>query len=280
MKWLRANTIGKAEAVDKEANVLRGYVVAQEGPFKSQGRGEFDMKSLRTIVEMGNASGKGLKSRLGHPTLSDDGVGKFLGRSREFRLGRTFSTTLGRDVAAVRADLHFDKTAHDTPHGDLAGYVMSLAESDADAISSSLVLSTAEEVRLDDKRKPLTDDNGEPLPPLWRPTALHASDIVDTGDAVDGLLSASDLCKALSIGETADLSKVLRFDNVVRLGSQLLDGVFPNAERADIETRCLAWVQRYLDQRFGEEVIVETPRLDKALSRMCSKGHTSCFLAG
>lgn len=249
IEWLRAGVSGKAERVDREAGVLYGYVAAQEGPFKSEGRGEFDMKSLRAIVELGN-TGAGLKSRLGHPTLSDDGIGKFLGRGRDFRMGKAIDARTGKPVNAVRGDLHFDRSAYDTPHGNLASYVMGLAESDPNAISSSLVLEVDEEQQVDAKGKQLVDKEGNALPPLWRPKRLHASDIVDTGDAVDGLLSAGELAQALSVGLTPELSKLLRFDNVARLSTQLLDGMFKGADREEVERRCKAWLARYLAYRF------------------------------
>lgn len=261
--------LAPAEAVDKDRSILRGYVVAQAGPFKSQGRGEFDRESLETIIELGNDSDTGLKSRLGHPTMSDDGVGKFLGRSRDFRMSKAVDARTGKKVDAARADLHFDKTAKSTPHGNLADYVMDLAKSDAGAISSSLVLEVEETLRLEKDGTRAVGDDGEPLPPLWRPTALHASDIVDTGDAVDALLSPSELCQALDIGLTAELEKLLRFDNVARLSTQLLDGMFKNDNRGDIERRCLAWLKRYLELRFGEEVPqLSTPELDKRAARL------------
>src|SRR5262245_5501711 len=197
--WLRAGVAGKPEGVDRAAGMLRGYVVAQLGPFKSDGRGEFDDKSLEMIVELGNAAPKGLKSRLGHPTLSEDGIGKHLGRSRDYRMGKALDARTGKMVKAVRGDLVFDSSAHDTPHGDLAGYIMNLAESDPLALSSSLVLETDQVMRLEEDGTPKLGPDGEPLPPLWRPTKLHASDIVDTGDAVDGLLSAGELAQALSV---------------------------------------------------------------------------------
>lgn len=253
-RWLRAGVLGRVEAVDRAAQVLRGYVVAQEGPFKSDGRGEFDKPALQAIVKMGNAARKGLKSRFGHPTLSEDGLGKYLGRGQNFRMGTALDARTNKSVAAVRADLHFDPTASDTPHGNLADYVLNLAESDPEAISSSLVLEADEEYRLEKDGTATTGPDGEPLPPLWRPTALHASDIVDTGDAVDGLLSAGELAQALSVGLTPDLQKLLRFDNVARLSAQLLDGMFPSAGREEVERRCQAWLRRYLAFRFpGDE---------------------------
>lgn len=249
--YLSAKTAGRPESVDKTAKILRGFVVAQEGPFKSEGRGEFDKQSLQIIKELANAAPNGLKSRLGHPTMSDDGIGKFLGRARDFRLGLATSRETSQPVAAVRADLHFDKTAHDTPHGDLATYVLDLAESDPDALSSSLVLETQQEAQLDKKGKLLTDADGNPLPPLWRPTRLHASDLVDTGDAVDGLLSAE-----LS-------AKLLRFDNLQRVGSDLLRTMFLGKSREYVAEHLEGFKKALLLQMFGEEEVIATPRLDK-----------------
>lgn len=183
--------------VDRETKEIRGYVVAQEGAFKSEGRGEFDQDAIRSIAAMVNSAPKGLKSRFTHPSLSDDGLGKFLGRSTNARV-ETITTDLHGEVLATRADLRFDDSAFSTPNGDLATYVMDLAESDPDAISSSLVLSVDEEYRLDKKGRPLKDNDGNDLPPLWRPKKLFASDIVEEGDAVDGLLSSGAFAQALS----------------------------------------------------------------------------------
>jgi hypothetical protein len=259
----------KPEGIDRKENVLRGYVLAQAGPFKSEGRGEFDAAALQAIVKLGNAAPRGLKSRLGHPTMSEDGVGKFLGRARDLRLSRAQDARTGAMVQAVRGDLHFDPTAADTPHGNLSKYVMDLAESDAGAISSSLVLQADDEIRLKKDGTAQTDADGNPLPPLWRPTALHASDIVDTGDAVDSLLSPQELSQALNVGLTPELARLLRFDNVARLSAQLLDGMFPSDGRDEVRQRCLAWLDRYLENRFGELAPPPaTPRLAERLERL------------
>lgn len=190
MEWLKALASGPHVGIDRQANVIRGYVVAQAGPFKSEGRGEFDHKSLKLIWRQmrDNESGgrTGTKSRLGHPTLSADGIGAYLGRARNPQM----SEAGGRE--AVRADLHLDRTAFESPtHGNIGKYVMDLAESDPSALSSSLVLQVDEEWRLDSKGRKVRDDLGNELPPLWRPTRIHASDVVDTGDAVDDFLCVS-----------------------------------------------------------------------------------------
>jgi hypothetical protein len=112
--------------------------------------------------------------------------------------------------------------------------VLDLAENDPDALSSSLVLTYDEEYPLDKKGRPITrDDDGNDVTPTWRPKQLHASDIVDTGDAVDGLLSADGLPDAL-----------------VRHGCSLLDLAFAGQTEEVIRERALAWLTRYLEMRF------------------------------
>jgi hypothetical protein len=245
-EWLRADVTGKIVGVDRKNQVIRGFIVAQAGPFKTPGRGEFDKDALKEIVRLTKAAPNGLKSRFAHPSLSGDGVGKFLGRVRDPWLDRITMRDSGGELKSnkidvVRGDLHLDPTSRNTPSGDLGGYIMDLAESDADALSSSLVLKTDMEYRTDKKGRPLKDDDDNELPPLWRPTRLHASDIVDSGDAVDGLLGAQN---GLSIGGLPDA--------VIRQASVLLDRQFGDASAEVIRARCNAWLDRYLAERFGE----------------------------
>ena len=230
-EWLRAPNALAAVGVDRDKKILRGYVVAQKGPFKTPGRGEFDDLSLDQIVQLYAAKPAGLKSRFTHPDMSNDGLGKYLGRSRDAK----------RDGDKVRADLHFDDSAFNTPSGNLAGYVMQLAENDPDALSSSLVLKVDKEVRLEADGTAKKDEKGNRLPPLWRPTALHASDVVDTGDAVDGILSAE--LGGLNVDELPDA--------LLHRGAELLDRAFPGQPRDVVHARLSAFLGRYLDRRYG-----------------------------
>lgn len=251
-EYLRANVAGKPFGVDRDAKMIRGYVVAQLGPFKSEGRGEFDVKSLQSIVALGNEAAKGLKVRFAHPDMSNDGIGKFLGRANNFVMDKAKDARTGKLVPAVRGDLHFSDSAFHTPTGDLATYVMDLAASDADALSSSLVLKANEEFRREKDGTFTLGPDGEPLPPLWRPTELHASDIVDTGDAVDGLLSAGQVPWA-SLWQ----------------GASLLDAIFLGQSRDVIHARCLMWLDRYLQRKFGPPPPPPTtPRLDARRARL------------
>src|SRR5258708_4718492 len=94
--WLRAGLLPSAAAkVDRQKEIIYGYNVAQLGPFQSEGRGEFNMESLRQIVTLMNKKTGGVKSHFTHPTLSSDGLGTLLGFARDARI----------DNDRVKADL-------------------------------------------------------------------------------------------------------------------------------------------------------------------------------
>lgn len=223
--WLRAQANGATIGVDRDKGVIRGYVVAEKGIFKDR-RGEFTDKSLSEVVRLGNERKAGLKVRFTHPNSSNDGLGKYLGRAKDFRL----------DGDLVRADLHFGKTAQKTPSGNLAEYVMSLAEEDPDAFASSLVLESEKKYRRDEDGAFERDEMGEVLPPVWIPQRLHASDVVDTGAATNSFLSADNAQPA-------------------ELATEYLDELFQGQGREYCEQHLRDFADRYLSSKFpdGEE---------------------------
>lgn len=223
---LRARPI----SVDLTKEIIYGYVLAQEGPFKTPGRGEFDRDALREISNLTNGQKRGLRSRFTHPGLSSDGLGKYLGRARN-----SWLDTSG-PVWRARADLHISPSSHDTPSGDLGGYVLRLANEDPDALSSSVVIEADEEYRLNKDGTRVRGADGEPLPPLWRPKKLWATDVVDTGDAVDGLLSAQHL-------STGDLP-----DAVQRQAWAMLDRLFAGQSEETVRARVSDFLGRYLSR--------------------------------
>jgi hypothetical protein len=172
---------------------LRGYVIAQAGPFKDK-RGEFDRQSLEQIVQLGSAATRGVRAHFTHGGICDDQLGNFLGRSQKYRLDTT-TDAAGQRVEAARGDPAFDPTGLKTPPKGgrpLGLYVMDLAESDPDARSSSLVVQVKRGYRLNADGTKVRDAKGEELPSLWRPYAARGSDIVSEGAAVDGLRSVDD----------------------------------------------------------------------------------------
>lgn len=162
--------------VNREKGIIKGFAVVTKGMTKDE-RGEFDDAELDKIVKLGNKTKVGVKSRFGHPNMSSTALGTFLGRVKNFR----------KDGDIVRADLNLDKSAYDTPDGDLATYVMDLAESDPQAFGSSMVIHWDAEERLDDDGQPVRDKDGRRVPPFIRVKSLFAVDVVDDPAANKGM---------------------------------------------------------------------------------------------
>lgn len=164
---------------EKGRGVIFGYAVITKGKLNDQDMRDWEMDdiSLDQVVELGNKSKIGLKSRFGHPNMSGEALGTFLGRALNFR----------RDGDIIRADLYIDETAYKTPNGDLATYVMDLAETDPDAFGSSLVFDADFEYRIKKDGTKEQDGQGNDLPALVRFTKLYASDVVDDPAATKGM---------------------------------------------------------------------------------------------
>ncbi|MCK9555007.1 hypothetical protein M0R36_04220 [bacterium] len=160
--------------IDRDNNIIYGFAVVSKGVTKDE-RGEFDDKALDDVVCFGNKSTVGVKSRFGHPNMSNTALGTFLGRVKSFR----------RDGEVVRADLYIDKTAFDAPDGDLGGYVLKLAESDPAMFGASMV------IHWDAEKKEELDDKGNELPPIIRVTKLLSVDVVDDPAANNGLFGSA-----------------------------------------------------------------------------------------
>lgn len=173
-----ARGIKKGFGVDREKGIIRGFAVMTRGFIKDQRGWEIDETTLNQVVEAGNSFKTGLKSRFGHPMMSSEALGTFLGRVKNF----------GKEGDVVRADLYFDESAYKTPDGDLATYVMDLAENDPEAFGASVVLLEydLEEQFEADGKTPKKDANGNPLPERLRVAKLSSVDVVDEPAANDG----------------------------------------------------------------------------------------------
>ena len=179
--------------VDREGRVIYGVSAAQAVEALGHGM-ELDQKTIEQIVELGNKSKQGIKSRFTHPGLSSDGMGKHLGRMKNFRM----------EGDKAIADLHLAESASKAPDGDLAGYVMDLAEEDSAAFGMSVVIQAHQVWTLDDGTEVKAydfwgddDDNQSQRPdnalterPVVRVDSLDAVDVVDEPAANrDGMFS-------------------------------------------------------------------------------------------
>ena len=132
-KYFRGNVVrGSKAKVEREggyasAGIIRSVAMITEG--EALGHDVWiDSEFNQQVADAINSADRGIKSRFTHPTLSGDGFGKFLGRAMDARV----------EGDKVVADVHFSKAAHNTPDGNLAEYVMDLAENDSDAFGMSI----------------------------------------------------------------------------------------------------------------------------------------------
>lgn len=153
--------------VDRAAKVIRGAKVIQLGAVNDSRPWDVDQETLSQVAEYIGRPNKGLKARFTHPGLSDDGLGKYLGRWRDPRI----------EGDAVYADLHIAEAAFNSPSGDLGTYVLDLAEEDPEAFGVSVATKLHESMFAE-------LEEGERLP--LRIAGLHAADFVDTPAATRG----------------------------------------------------------------------------------------------
>lgn len=151
---------------DYGAGVIRGVAVITRG--EALGHGLWvDDHFLGQVEAALKADPGGVRARFTHPGMSGDGLGRKLGRMK----------FAGRSDGVVRGDLHFSKGSHTTPEGDLASYVMGLAEEDPDLFGASIAFERDYDA---EAKVPATeaDGNAKGLPPV-RLAKLAAVDIVD-----------------------------------------------------------------------------------------------------
>lgn len=115
------------EGGDNGAGIIRGMAIITRG--EALGHDVWiDSAMLQSVADSINATEGGAKARFTHPSLSGDGLGKFTGRVK--------NASVDGDI--VRGDLHFSQSAHETPDGDLAGYLMKLAVEDPETFGNSI----------------------------------------------------------------------------------------------------------------------------------------------
>lgn len=238
---------------DYGTGLIRGVAIITRG--EALGHGLWiDATMLGQVATAIHAAARGIKARFTHPGLSADGLGKFLGRFKDAWL----------DGETVRADLHITPSAHRAPGGNLAEYVMQLAETDPAAFGSSIVFerdleaedehitSNGGKVKRDEdgwrsvdlrKYKSPDSDNAKNLPHS-RLKRLRAADAVDSPAAnPNGLFHRGQ--------EVADEA-----ERVISYALGLSDER-PTTSEFDIDPdRVAGFVQRFLD-RHGLSIVTK-----------------------
>lgn len=167
-----------------------------------------------------------MKSRFTHPNLCEDGLGRHLGRWHNFRI----------EGGAVYADLHIADSAFNTPHGDLGGYVLDMAEEDPEAFGVSIAAKLSPETM-----KALGDRaEGDTSRVPYRMQALRAADVVGDPAATRGGL--------FSIETISDRRDVPHFV------TQFLDTYFADADPKTVASKALRMISTY----YGEPLQMTT----------------------
>ncbi|MBA3684656.1 MAG: hypothetical protein H0W72_05380 [Planctomycetes bacterium] len=195
---LRTGTVTTAPmGVDRETGTIRGASAIQTGEALGHGL-LIDAIALGQVERLGNA-GKAIKVRFNHPGMCNDGLGYLAGHASNFAI----------DGDKTRCDIVLSQTAKKSPHGDLHGYVLDLAEQHPGDFALSIAFSgyavwkLADGSEIDVRDESLYVDDGwdgyyrrpdtatSDLP-YARVEALGAVDFVDEAAANrDGLFAAT-----------------------------------------------------------------------------------------
>jgi hypothetical protein len=200
----------------RQAGLIRGVSVISKG--EALGHGLYiDDVALEQVETLVNAQAHGIKSRFTHPSMSGDGLGKHVARVRDAELAGD----------RVIADQHFLQSAHKTPDGDLAEYLMSLAEEDPTSYGLSIAFQHDQDAMdLYQSQHMIDGEFRSPDPlnvhnyPHVRITDLHAADSVDEPAAnpsglfhrEDDLAKQFDELAAYAFGLTNDRPTSAPFD--------------------------------------------------------------------
>lgn len=162
------------DTINEHTGIIKGVTIAREGIAKGHGV-YLDSKFISEVARLGNEAEEGIKVRFGHPNMTSDALGTYLGRYKNFRVSEK----------KVYADLHMDEIAKKSPKGDLYSYVFGMARSNPDMFGNSIVFKAGNsryEEELDENEEIITKEYVSIV-------ALTASDLVDTPAATDSFFS-------------------------------------------------------------------------------------------
>lgn len=178
---------GTSQKAEEDGSVIRGIVIIQEfiGEDVDAYGDNFDDVFLNQLVKAGNEQSQGVKSRFGHPNACGTALGSYLGRFKEFRIGKNED---GKNV--VLADLHLSDVAKDSPNfGNIHDYVLRMSREEPDMIGNSIVY-----IPDQPEEKPEKDSEGNDVKRYYqRLSSFLASDIVDSPAATESLFKSKDI---------------------------------------------------------------------------------------
>lgn len=165
---------------DAENGLIRDVSVCTAGEAKGHGV-MLEQSFIDDIVRLGNEWEQGLKCRFGHPNMSSEALGTYVGRFTNFRVS-------GQKAIA---DLQLDEVAKSAPGGDLYSYVLAMAQRNPDMFGASIQFIAKYNYFYDEKGQKTIGYNPEDGPTYVAIDQLMATDIVDEPAANEGGLFSS-----------------------------------------------------------------------------------------
>lgn len=161
--------------VDRQSMTIFGAKAMQMGPLdpEDERKQKVDLTTLQQLVAYTNQHNAGAKMRFSHPNMSRDGMGRHVGRAKNARI------VGDGDSAYVAIDSKISESARRSPNGNLADYVLDMADETPEDFGLSIVPILDREAMA--KIQP--DANG--LVPI-RMKGLRAIDVVDEPAATRG----------------------------------------------------------------------------------------------
>lgn len=278
----RSSPAGEQLRVDRQAGVLHGISVIEQGPAIGHGF-LIDEKTVDQTVELGNRRASGVKSRFTHPDACHDGLGTELGRVRNFRKSE--------DGMRALADLHLIDAAEHSPEGNLRQWALEIADEDPGLVAVSIHFGGRMKKQVDEDGEQKRDEAGNALPPILRLSHLHAADMVDTGAANRrGLFGTSEF-SALAAGRLDSVDPQLF---LIRSGGEVAAGLdeqdyleiatkafadlpLPTFTAGDSSfqlsgepnlLRASAWLNRYLERRGIVHDPIDPAMLERLVSHL------------
>jgi len=221
LKHFRARVATGIDRVDRTGGrygfgVVRGVSIITRG--EALGHQMWvDAAFLQATADSINARSEGLKARFTHPGMSSDGLGSYLGKVDNARV----------DGNKVVADLNFAEASTKTPDGNLADYVMTLAETSPEDFGVSIVFDVNEDAmqaltaeNTSNGRFISPDEDNKNNYPHARMSSLRAADVVDSPAAnPDGLFrrgqevaDEADRMLEFALGLSSDVPQLALFD--------------------------------------------------------------------
>ena len=220
------------EGGEFDAGYIKNVSIIAQGEALGHGMWIDDVFANQVALQLAEADA-GIKVRFTHPDMSGDGLAKGMGRAFYKK----------KDKNKVYADIHFWKSAHDGPDGNLAGYVIQRAKEDPSSFGMSISFqqdleSQAEfvENNSEDGAFGSPDPNNLDNLPHVRLSKLRAADFVDEPAAnPDGLFCVDETFKeaeqmlSFALGLTEEQPETCSF------------GIDPS--------RAAGFVQRFMESR-------------------------------